>query len=152
MTTPIDIKDLLEAKDLADKIKRSFQAELEGTYIALGETQIALIATALDAARAEGEIKGRNDALAEINTPEIEDFMKGIPLEAAHQIERWGKDHDEQKTDEDWFWLIAYLSTKAHQAIRYGDQNKALHHTITVAAVCLNWHKKIRALIDKVPG
>jgi hypothetical protein len=29
-----------------------------------------------------------------LNTPETEDFYAGIELEAAHQRERWGSDHD----------------------------------------------------------
>ena len=38
-----------------------------------------------------------------INTPETADFMSGVPLEAAHQRERWGSDHDAGKTPFDWF-------------------------------------------------
>jgi hypothetical protein len=50
---------------------------------------------------------------AQINTPEIFDFAKAVQLEAVHQRERWGTDHDAGKTDADWFWLIGYLSGKA---------------------------------------
>ena len=48
-----------------------------------------------------------------LNTPETDDFDRGVPLEAAHQRYRWGDDHDETKDAFDWFWLIGYLSQKA---------------------------------------
>lgn len=50
---------------------------------------------------------------AKLNTPEIVDFASAVVLEAAHQRQRWGSDHDAGKTDADWFWLIGYLSGKA---------------------------------------
>jgi hypothetical protein len=79
-------------------------------------------------------------AEAKLNAPELHDFREAVVLEAAHQRERWGSDHDEGKTAEDWLWLVAYLSTKAGQAHRYGDRDKYLHHIITCAAACANWH------------
>jgi hypothetical protein len=60
--------------------------------------------------RAEARIEELN---ALINTPEILDFMKAVPLEAAHQRERWGSDHDAGKTDSEWLWLIGFLACKA---------------------------------------
>lgn len=75
-----------------------------------------------------------------INTPETADFMAGVPLEAAHQRERWGASHDEGKTAWDWFWLIGYLSQKAAAAAVGGDNEKAMHHTISTAAALANWH------------
>lgn len=78
-----------------------------------------------------------------INTPEIEDFDKGVPLEAAHQIERWGADHDVGKQPEDWFWLCGYLAGKALAAMKSGDTEKAKHHCISTAAAMRNWHKHI---------
>lgn len=75
-----------------------------------------------------------------INTPETADFMAGVPLEAAHQRERWGADHDAGKTPFDWFWLIGYLAQKAADASCRGDAEKAKHHTISTAAALANWH------------
>lgn len=75
-----------------------------------------------------------------INTPETADFMAGVPLEAAHQRERWGAEHDAGKTPFDWFWLIGYLSQKAADAAVRGDTEKAMHHTISTAAALANWH------------
>lgn len=75
-----------------------------------------------------------------INSPETADFMAGVPLEAAHQRERWGADHDAGKTPFDWFWLIGYLAQKAADAAVRGDTEKALHHTISTGAALANWH------------
>ncbi|MET0439157.1 MAG: hypothetical protein ABW043_16860 [Devosia sp.] len=75
-----------------------------------------------------------------INTPETADFMAGVPIEAAHQRERWGVDHDAGKTPFDWFWLIGYLAQKAADAACRGDIEKAKHHTISTAAALANWH------------
>lgn len=87
-------------------------------------------------------------ALAEIErlktllwTPEVEDFVKSAVQEAGHQRDRWGDDHDARKSAEDWLWNVAYLSTKAIQALRYGDRFKYLHHIVTTAALCANWHR-----------
>jgi len=86
------------------------------------------------------QLKAENKQLeALINNPHIDNFIEAVRLEAAHQRERWPPEHDERKTDADWFWLIGYLAGK----ILRPDQTpeKRLHHIITTAAVCLNWHK-----------
>ena len=75
-----------------------------------------------------------------INTPETADFMAGVPIEATHQRERWGVNHDAGKTPEDWFWLIGYLAQKVLRAQNAGDTDKACHHTISTAAALANWH------------
>jgi hypothetical protein len=73
-----------------------------------------------------------------INNPQTESFLDAVRVEAAHQQERWGVDHDAGKADADWFWLIGYLAGKALRP--ENTLNKKLHHIITTAAVCLNWH------------
>lgn len=73
--------------------------------------------------------------LAELGTPEVMDFIKGVQLEAVHQRERWGPDQDAGKTDADWFWLVGYLAGKALH-----KPEKRLHHLITAAAALANWH------------
>lgn len=80
---------------------------------------------------------------AVINSPETADFMAGVPLEAAHQRERWGSDHDAGKTPFDWFWLIGYLAQKAAAAAIARDFEKARHHTISTAAALANWHAQL---------
>lgn len=69
------------------------------------------------------------------NTPHTDEFLKAVELEALHQRERWAAEHDAGKTDADWFWLIGYLAGKA-----LNKPEKQLHHIITTAAACLNWH------------
>lgn len=78
-----------------------------------------------------------------INTPHIEDFVEAVKLEAAHQVKRWGSDHDAGKSAPDWFWLLGYLAGKAVQADKISDLDKMKHHIITTAAACLNWHRHV---------
>lgn len=78
-----------------------------------------------------------------LNTPELHDSAKAIPLEAAHQRERWGAPHDEGKAPEDWYWVVGYLAGKALRSHLEGNIEKAKHHTITCAAVLANWHARI---------
>lgn len=88
-----------------------------------------------------------------INAPETADFMAAVPLEAAHQRERWGVEHDAGKTPFDWFWLIGYLVQKAADAAVRGDDEKAMHHTISTAAALGNWHAALSGkAISMRPG
>lgn len=87
-----------------------------------------------------------------LNTPEIVDFVKAVQLEAAHQEARWGIDYDAGKEPSDWFWLVGYLAGKALSAHIGGDTKKALHHTISTAAVLANWHRAILGSGRMRPG
>lgn len=117
---------LRKAESQRDDFRRQSAAERDGR---------------MAAERIVDEVRARNRELeAKLNAPELIDFREAIVLEAAHQRERWGTEHDEGKTAEDWMWLVAFLSTKATQANRYGDAEKYLHHIITCAAACANWH------------
>ncbi len=88
-----------------------------------------------------------------INSPETADFMAAVPLEAAHQRERWGTDHDSGKGPQDWFWLIGYLGGKALRAAIDGATEKAKHHTISTAAALANWHAALDGASSKMrPG
>jgi hypothetical protein len=78
-----------------------------------------------------------------VNSPELHDFAKGVVLEAGHQRELWGNDHDAGKEPADWFWLLGYLSGKALAAHQVGNTDKALHHTISSAAALAHWHGAI---------
>lgn len=75
-----------------------------------------------------------------LTRPEINDFARGVVLEAAHQRDRWKAAHDVGKSPWDWFWLIGYLAQKAATSAVAGDRDKALHHTISTAAALANWH------------
>lgn len=78
-----------------------------------------------------------------IDTPHTDDWLHAVPLEAAHQVKRWGVEHDAGKTPLDWFWLIGYLAQKAATSALVGDVEKAKHHTISTAAVLLNWFRRL---------
>lgn len=80
---------------------------------------------------------------AKVNSPETNDWMAGVPLEAAHQVERWGALQDAGKSPLDWYWLLGYLAQKAAAAAMAGDLEKAKHHTVSSAAVMLNWHRHL---------
>jgi hypothetical protein len=83
-------------------------------------------------------------ALTEIvNRPIVDDFLHGVRLESAHQIQRWGEAHDRSKSAENWFWLVGYLAGKALRSTIEGDTEKAMHHTISSAAALLQWHQAI---------
>lgn len=91
-------------------------------------------------------LREENETLkALLNTPETEDFDKAVPLEAAHQVVRWGAAHDSGKNPEDWFWVVGYLAGKALAAFKTGDLTKARHHCISTAAALRNWHAHIRS-------
>lgn len=96
----------------------------------------------------------RNEIRREvINTPETADFMAAVPIEATHQRERWGADHDAGKSPFDWFWLVGYLAQKAADAAVRGDVEKAKHHTISTAAALANWHASLAGIDSRmVPG
>lgn len=92
---------------------------------------------------------------ARLNTPETRDFASAVVLEAAHQLERWGSDHDAGKTDADWLWLIGYLAGKAlHNPGTTPEDalDKKLHRIITIAAAAANWHAQVLGKSNVRPG
>lgn len=115
--------------------RRDLLAALQSVAICTDSTASALAAK-------DAEIE-RLTAL--LNTPETRDFTDAVIIEAAHQRERWGNDHDAGKTDADWFWLIGYLAGKAlHNPPNGMEPTEArLHRIITVAAAAANWHAAV---------
>lgn len=79
-----------------------------------------------------------------INSPHTEEFLGAVRIEAAHQVLRWGDDHDRSKSAENWLFLVGYLGSKACRAQIEGDREKALHHTISSAAALMHWHSFIK--------
>jgi hypothetical protein len=75
-----------------------------------------------------------------IDMPSTADFLESVKLEAAHQRQHIVADHDAGKADSEWFWLIGYLAGKALSA---PTMEKRLHHVITTAAACFNWHRHV---------
>ena len=76
-----------------------------------------------------------------LNTPLLDDFTAAVKREAAHQVERWAS-QDARKQPEDWFWTLGHLARKALRAHIDGHRDKALHHTISSAALLLHWHRR----------
>ncbi|MEM9043530.1 MAG: hypothetical protein AAGC81_02460 [Pseudomonadota bacterium] len=87
--------------------------------------------------KAADEIDRLNDI---INSPENSDFIKGVSIEAEHQVQRWGSDHDARKSGFDWFWTLGFLGQKAAAAFEAGDYEKAKHHCISSSALMKNMH------------
>lgn len=132
---------------------RSLERDLAtGQHVVIPADKLAELEAEIKRQQAaiEGMAKDAEDAAKYrvINTPEIHDFIQAVEREALHQRERWGSDHDAGKTDSDWFWLVGYLAGKA-----LNKPEKALHHIITTAAACLNWHAhKMGASTSMRPG
>ena len=82
----------------------------------------------------------RDRLLALINSPELDGFIRGVHIEAVHQVEKWGEASDRAKRPADWFWLVGYLAGKALHAAVSGNIDKAKHHCISTAAALYNWH------------
>lgn len=83
-----------------------------------------------------------------INTPRTDEFFESVKLEAAHQIERWGVEHDQGKGAPEWFWLLSYLSGKA---LHFPE--KRMHHIVSSAAMLLNWWRAENKLSTEMrPG
>lgn len=88
-----------------------FKGDPQKAYTAIRDNLTLLLTVNAQALAASQESERKlREAL---NTPEVEDFDAAIPLEAAHQVQRWSAEHDAGKTPEDWFWLIGYLAGKA---------------------------------------
>lgn len=86
------------------------------------------------------ELRSENARLRDlIGRPYIGAWSDEIVVEAAHQRERFGADHDHGKNPEDWFWLIGYLAGKCLAACKAGDATKARHHTVSTGAVLAHW-------------
>lgn len=75
------------------------------------------------------------------NTPEINDFIKGVGIEARHQQERWG---DQSHEPFGHFMLVANkLMGKMAIDIFDDDRQKLKHHIIALAAVMKNLHDAV---------
>ncbi len=78
-----------------------------------------------------------------IHTPESDEFLKGVAIEAEYQRQLHGIDATEARFDwVQYFWVTGYLLNKALAACKSGegDGEKAKHHLTTTAALISNWH------------
>lgn len=90
-----------------------------------------------------GEVARLGAELARLNSPVYQPFAEAVVNEACHQLLIGRDEHDANKSPWDWFWTLGYLSQKAAHAMLAGDAQKALHHTISSAALLANWHRWI---------
>lgn len=142
-------------EDMRPAGKKTFVTD-DGKQAYLRATNNAAVTPLYTAPHDDGKVARDAEELqrlrALVNSPELHDFAKGVVLEAGHQRERWGNDHDAGKEPADWFWLIGYLSGKALAAHQAGNTDKALHHTISSAAALANWHGAILGTHNMRPG
>lgn len=125
--------NLLGLLDRIDELEGKLDAELKS-----GSELFENVSGLLDHV---DTLTAERDAMREaLNTPEIDDFVRGVTLEAQHQRERWPKGHDDGKSPADWFWTLGYLSQKAMTSDQDGNVDKLKHHLITSAALMANWH------------
>lgn len=132
---------------MTPEVRRSIKIRLQAGGRAFCDPDIVTLWQHLEAVEADLAA-----AKAKLNTPELHDFRDAVVLEAAHQRERWGSNHDVGKTPADWFWLLGHLSGKALAAHSAGNTDKALHHTISSAACLSNWHASILGQTNMRPG
>ncbi len=122
----------------------AFSCRVEGDYACIrrGFERLERLVALKDDELAEKnarllELEGR------INTPHTDDWFEAVRLEAAHQVERWGTEHDQGKAPTDWLWLIGWLVGKSCTSAVKGDVEKAKHHTISTGACLLNWFRAL---------
>lgn len=90
-------------------------------------------------------LEAENDRLRDlIDRPSVAEWRDAVILEAAHQRERWGADHDARHGPDGWFWRLGYLSGKALAAHLAGDVEKALHHTVSSGALLAHWAEAMK--------
>lgn len=141
--------DLLAELDDARKALSDYSINIINVPLAGGIRELARRADAFmrEAEKLRQEhaelLERVSEAARAYDSPVTDDFFAGVRVEAAHQVERWGVQHDAGKAPEDWFWLLGYLGGKALHAAKTGDREKALHHTISTAAALCNWHRQI---------
>ena len=123
------------------------------------------------------DARAARELLRLIDTPELVDFPKAVHLEAVHQVQRWGVSDRKSKQPYDWHWLLAHLAGRALEHHKEAERlcgvrdrvteeglletraaidsqiayhrEKAVHHTITSAAVLAHWHASV---IGKATG
>lgn len=78
-----------------------------------------------------------------VNSPEINDFLKGVQLEAVHQVQRWGIENEEASPPHHFILVFAKLLGKMSTDVFDRDVEKFKHHCIAVAAEMHNIHRQI---------
>lgn len=92
----------------------------------------------------EGESQEELRLRALINHPEIDNFLKGVQLEAAHQTERWGLENEEQKAPHHFVMVVMKIAGKMCVDVWDRDFDKFKHHCIALAAEMFNIHRQTK--------
>lgn len=152
------LRELTEKYEDQSKFFQTTRNDLQGERARLNEA----LSTGEDLARLGQEWRSKADEWREKyenlkalvdSAAECTDFFRDVKLEAAHQVERWGVEHDAGKRPEDWFTLMQYLLGKAARAHFDGNREKLLHHIVTGAAVFFNWWRRMMGVeITMRPG
>lgn len=119
---------------------------------AIREMRATYMSSQPSAAHAEGLQVEIDRLTAIINTPHLNDFLQAVSIEAEHQRQRWGVNHDAGKLPGDWLFLVGNLGSRAVEYDKQGNTEKYLHHIITSAAACLNWHLSAQGKTNMRPG
>lgn len=154
------LAQIVDAKHETENVRVAFETACafvlnnpkEVVLIGRGETDRMRVALKPLVAKMETAERALAEARKQMNTPELHDFATGVVSEAQHQRARFGSGHDAGKEPQDWFWLLGYLAGKALKAHASGDTEKALHHTISSAAILANWHAHIKGTSKPLIG
>lgn len=125
-----------DLKRLSELTGHSFEAVVAGWWIRFGEVQTLEI----NLHYTQSLLKNLD---ATINHPEIEDFLKGVQLEAAHQTLRWGIENEESSPPHHFILVMNKIIGKMACDIFDFDSEKFKHHVIAVAAEMFNIHRQI---------
>lgn len=136
--------DEVELTESGRFLAEAWTAFMQSPALPKGSYTLAQKCIAAEARAASAEKRVR-EAAEVYDGAMVEDWVEAVKNEAAHQVVRWGTEHDEGKDPEAWFWLLGRLAGKAVDAARRGDLHKALHHTVSSGAVLLNWHARLSA-------
>ncbi len=79
-----------------------------------------------------------------INRPELDDFIEGFKIEAAHQTERWGETDEELKPPHHYILVYNKLLGKLAVSVFDRNEEKFRHHLITLAASGFNCFRQIQ--------
>jgi hypothetical protein len=149
--TPDEIEENLEDHERCAEIAGEYGAEnTDGPSSAVRALGHRYDAEKTRADTAEARVR---ELEALINQPSTAVFVDAVRTEIAHQVDRWGAEHDAGKRPEDWITLVVYLLGKATASHYIGDREKLLHHVITIAATCGNWHAALTGADNRMrPG
>lgn len=73
--------------------------------------------------------------------PVTDDFWADAAEESRYQSEHWGEDHDNAKSDDEWFWTLGFLAGKVLRPD--ADVFKKRHRLRAAAALLHQWDQRL---------